>query len=244
MPANLQITTTLEGLRAVKTNYAVKIRSDMVVRNKNLLRLLNQRPQRISKEGLTLTDELVIVLNWSTIDPRRYLKICHHPADQVYAGKTSDLLAIWDVPLYPIEFMRWYENREYPENARHGDSLVRYRCEAWIWMNFIADSLKHKLDSSYEINDEILEESISLMVHNLEVVSMQMAGVKSLKNENPSLSSRVKMLTHLDWILLARKHHVKANYWRVDFDSFLIYFTRGIIDRFNALSFVFPDPKK
>jgi hypothetical protein len=243
MPANLQIITTVEGLKVVRTDYAVKIRSDMVVTNSNLLKILNKRPKRIHSQGLTLTEELVVVLNWSTIDPRKYLKIAHHPADQLYAGKTSDLLAIWDVPLYPIEFMRWYEKREYPKNARHGDSLVKYRCESWIWMNFIAKFQQIELDSSYEITDEILKESISLMVHNLEVISMRMAGVSSLKNPRPSLGSRVKMLTYLDWIILARKNHVHAKYSRIDFDSFTVSIARILIDRFNLMSFVFPKQK-
>jgi hypothetical protein len=243
MPANLQIITTVEGLKAVQTDYAVKIRSDMTVVNQNLLKLLNKRPQRLESKKLTLTEEIVLVLNWSTIDPRRYLKIAHHPADQLYAGRTSDLMAIWDVPLYPIEYMRWYENRDYPKNARHGDSLVRYRCESWIWMNFISKFTRLELESSYEMSNEILSESISFMVHNLEVVSMRMAGVGSLKNPPPSLSSRVKMLTYLDWVKLARKNGVLAKYWKIDLDSYLVYSARFIIDKFNLLSFVFPKKK-
>jgi hypothetical protein len=243
MPANLQIVTTVEGLKAVQTEYAVKIRSDMIVVNQKLLKLLNNRPPRLRSSRLTLTEEIVLVLNWSTIDPRKYLKIAHHPADQLYAGKTSDLLAIWDVPLYPIEYMRWYEKREYPKNARHGDSLVRYRCESWIWMNFISKFKRLQLESSYEMSDAILSESISLMVHNLEVVSMRMAGVGSLKNPPPSLNSRVKMLTYLDWVNLARKNGVLAKYRKIDLDSFCVYFARLVIDKFNLLNFVFPEKK-
>lgn len=240
MPANLQIATTIAGLRAVKTEYAIKIRSDMFLENRNLLRLIGNRPKRVKTPGLTLTDELVLVLNWSTVDPRRYLKLAHHPSDLLYAGKTSDLLAIWDVPRYPVEFMRWFENVPYPVGAQHGGSLVRYRCEAWIWMNFAKSAIQYPLDTSYDFSQEILDESIRLMVHNLEVVSAHMCGVKSLKNEAPSIHSRMKMLTYLDWIRLARKHGVHARFTRLDLDSFRILACRVIVDLFNWSDFVFP----
>jgi hypothetical protein len=240
MPANLQIATTIAGLRAVKTEYAIKIRSDMFVENRNLLHLLQNRPKRLKTKGLTLTEELVLVLNWSTVDPRRYLKLAHHPSDQLFAGKTTDLLAIWDVPSYPIEFMRWFDRYPYPIGAQHGGSLVKYRCEAWIWMNFARSAIRYPLDTSYDFSDEILNESVRLMVHNLQVVSSRMAGVKSLKNIEPALSSRIKMITYLDWVRLARKNGVHANFARLDFDSFRILAYRVIVDFFNWSDFVFP----
>jgi hypothetical protein len=91
------------------------------------------------------------------------------------------------------------------------------------------------------MSDEILNESIPLMVHNLQVVTSHMAGVKSLKNDEPSIGSRMKMLTYLDWIRLARSHGVEAKYRRLDFDSFRILIFRLMVDLFNWNHLVFPN---
>lgn len=240
MTMNLQSASSISGLRAVQTKYAIKIRSDMVVLNKNLLFLLENRPVRVEREGLTLTEEMVIVLNWTTVDPRRYLKLAHHPSDHLFAGKTSDLIDIWSVPNYPVEFMRWFENNPYPVDARHGNSLTRYRCETWIWMNYVSSSISHLLESSYQMSEDILEESMSLMVHNLQVVSPHMAGVDSLKNSEPSISSKAKMLTHLDWILLSRANGVKSNFRSIDFESFKVFAFRVFVNCFKRLDLIFP----
>jgi hypothetical protein len=244
MTMNLQATSTFSGLQAVQTEYAVKIRSDMCVRNRNLIHLLEERPRRKHIRNLTLTDELVIVLNWSTVDPRKYLKLAHHPSDQLFAGKTNDLKKIWSVPKYPIEYMRWFDSHPYPESAQHGDSLTRFRCETWIWINFIKNAWEEPLDSSYSFSDEICNESIKLMVHNLQVVTARMAGVYSLKNPEPTISSRAKMLTHFDWIVCARANGVKARVRNLDFDSVKVACFRFFVDALGRNDLIFPGPKK
>jgi hypothetical protein len=242
MTMNLQASSTISGLAEVQTEYAVKIRSDMEVKNRNILRLLANRPRRDLIPNLTLTDELVIVLNWSTVNPTKYLKLPHHPSDHFFAGRTTDLKSIWNVPKYPLEFMRWFESQPYPTGAQHGDSLTRYRCETWIWMNFIKNSLAEPLDSSYTFSEKILDESIRFMFHNLEIVSARMAGVESLKNAEPRIGSRAKMVTHLDWVYLARKNGVETSLLRLDFDSIKVHFFRLFVDLFKRDDLIFPKP--
>jgi hypothetical protein len=241
---NLQISSSITGLRKVDTPFVVRIRSDMIVNSNNLVTLLETRPKRKRLPRLTLTDDLVIVLNWSTVDPRKYLKLAHHPSDQVYAGNIKDVVSIFECPLCPIEFMRWYENHPYPKGAKHGDSLAKYRCESWIWYNFVKKFTNQPFDNSYDMSKELLEESLALMVHNLMVVTPKMAGVESLKNLRPSLSSKVKMLTYLDWVRLSRNYGVSSRYRFGDFESVLILFVRFIIDIFKRIDFVFPEPAK
>ena len=241
MPANLQGLSTLAGLLKVETAFVVKIRSDMVLKNNKLLTLLENRPSRTKNSDLTLTQDLVIVLNWSTVDPRQYLKLAHHPSDHLYAGNTEDVVAIWKCEPYPVNFMRWFENHEYPQGARHGHFLCKYRVEGWIWYNFVKNYTKEPFENSYAISDALIKESLALMVHNLMVVTPRMAGTQSLKNPQPSFSSKIKMMTYFDWVRLSRSYGVSSRYKICDFESLLIKAIRLYVDRLKRIDFVFPD---
>jgi hypothetical protein len=243
MSANLQIITTFEGLKRVKTPYAIKIRSDMVLKNDNLLQLMRNRPSRNFVNKFKVCEEFVIILNWSAVNPNYYLKLLHHPSDQLFAGKTSDLLAIWNCPKYPIEYMRWYSNYDYPSGARHGNSLVKFRCETWIWYNYIKNNSNLEFDNSYDFNTELLEESQAFIGNNLMIVSSKLAGVQSLKNPPNAISSKVKMFTYYDWLGLSRKYKNKIKLNTFDWESIYIYIIRRMLKIFGYERFVFSDQR-
>lgn len=237
---NLQLVSTLEGLKRAKTTYSIKLRSDMVLLNDNLHWLLKNRPVSSDNE-FSLTEELVIVLNWASVNPTQFLKLLHHPSDQVFAGKTSDLCRIWDCPTYPLEYIRWFSDHELPLAAQHGGSLVRYRFEAWLWYNFVKPHSKNQFNNSYDFNSELLNESQAFLSNNLMIVNLRMAGVKSLKNSSPALSSKVKMYTYNDWVTLSRQYGIKSKYSFFDFETILVSFARYILKKTGNTKYVFPD---
>jgi|688.fasta_scaffold168966_2 hypothetical protein len=244
MPANLQIVTTFEGLKRVKTPYAVKIRSDMVLKNDNLLWLMRNRPRRNLINKFKVCEQFVIILNWSAVNPSYYLKLLHHPSDQLFAGKTSDLLAIWNCPEYPVEYMRWYSNHDYPSGARHGNSLVKFRCETWIWYNFIKKYSNLDFNNSYDYNPELLEESQGFIANNLMIVGSKLAGVQSLKNPPNTINSKVKMFTYYDWLKLSRTYNNKIKLNIFDWESIYIYFVRLMLRVIGYPRFVFSEHRK
>ena len=237
---NLQLASTFGGIKLVKTPYSIKLRSDMVLLNDNLYWLLRNRPDP-SDNGFTLTEELVIILNWASVNPTKFLRLLHHPSDQIFAGKTCDLYKIWNCPEYPLDYMRWFYDHEYPLNAQHGGLLVKYRFEAWLWYNFIKANTKHPFNNSYEFSPPLLEESEAFMGNNLMIVNLKMAGVISLKNATPRLNSKVKMYTHNDWVKLSRRYGIKSKYKIFDLETNFVSFTRFVLRLIKNKKFVFPD---
>jgi hypothetical protein len=237
---NLQLASSFEGLKRVITPYSIKLRSDMVLLNDNLYWLLNNRPDS-NINRFTLTDELVITLNWAAVNPTKFLKLLHHPSDQIFAGKTSDLYRIWDCPQYPLEYVRWFYDYDYPLGAQHGGTLVKYRFEAWLWYNFVKVKTKYPFNNSYSFSSDLLDESQGFMGNNLMIVNLRMAGVRSLKNLAPQLSSKVKMFTYNDWVKLSRKYGIKSQYKYFDLETIVVTLVRFILKITRNKKYVFPD---
>ena len=97
---NRQIVSTVAGLKHVNTKYCVKIRSDLMILNDNILRLLNSElmncysdsDHRLFSHGVIFSYELFI-------HPKRALKIVRNPCDWIQIGCTQHLFEIWDTPL-------------------------------------------------------------------------------------------------------------------------------------------------
>jgi hypothetical protein len=220
MSVNYQIASTKAGLNKVKTLFTVKLRSDMVFRNSNLIKILNSRPILRPDSCYVLTNSYVVILDWSTVNPSRFLKFPHHPSDHLYAGETKDIKAIWDVPEMTHEFMRWYEQREYPKNVRHGNNLPLYRAETWIWYNYINKFVVNKIENSYRTSNEIINESLGFMCTNLMITSSNQIGVYENNYYKRGWKTHVKMLTYYDWILISKRIGVRVK--NINFDSHAI----------------------
>ena len=229
MSVNYQISSTKAGLNKVKSPYTVKLRSDMVFRNSNLIKVLNNRPIFRPDSQYNLTNSYVVILDWSTVNPIRFLKFPHHPSDHFYAGETADVKAIWDVPEMPQKFMRWYERREYPDSVRHGNNLQLYRAETWIWYNYINKLVVNKIDNSYCTSDEIIAESLNFMCSNLMISSSNQIGVYENSFFKRGWKTHVKMLTYYDWIHVAKSLGIGVKNITFDFHSIKIIFMRNVI---------------
>jgi hypothetical protein len=239
MSVNHQILTTKSGLAAVTTPYVIKTRTDIYFKNRSVFKLLDARPERIPTDNLTLTKELVLVINWSTVHPGKFLRLPHHPSDQLFAGLLMDVKRIWDAPSYPAEYMRWFASRDYPLNSQHGGNLQRYRSESWIWFNYVKDKVNFSFESSYDMSSDSMLESLNLLSHNLMVVSPRMMGVTSLKNRKPGWKSRVKMMTYWDWVSLSRNAQVIQKNVAFDFDSLFVAMLRPLISFLRMDKFIF-----
>lgn len=233
MSVNYQISSTKAGLNRVSTPFVVKLRSDMVFFNSNLIQILENRPLKRPNSRYVLTKSFVIILNWSTVNPRKFLKFPHHPSDHFYAGETVDVKGIWNVPEMPQEFMRWYEQREFPKNARHGENLPRYRAETWIWYNYIRTHINNKIENSYSTSDAIIDESLSFMCSNLLISSGNQIGVYESSILKRGWKTQVKMLTYYDWVFTARRCGIIIENIKFDYASIKIIILRKFISFFN-----------
>lgn len=239
MSANFQICSSKAGLRRVESKYAVKLRSDMVFTNNTLLEVLAKTRTFKRNPKFSITREPVIVLDWSTINPTKALPFLHHPSDHLYLGLSDDVREIWDTPLYPTEYMRWFESNAMPQNARHGGNLQRYRAEEWVWLNYLKPHLTHHLENSYEYCHEAIDESLAFMVNNLVVVSSKTLGVEENPFSPRTWRTKIKMMSHDEWCNFAIMHGAKIekldnNLYDVVLKSFWL-----ILKKLSMQEFVF-----
>lgn len=137
---NRQIVSTRNGLKAVMTRFAVKMRTDTQILDNKINTLLNQQ---LPAE---LFQNKIIALNLFFRDPRKF-PLLFHIGDIFQLGRTEDLLDLWTIPLI----------QEQEASGRHGSHFnifnefkhwpFRYVPEQHIFIAYLA---KHKIDASLQ----------------------------------------------------------------------------------------------
>lgn len=95
---NRQIVSSREGLKRVTTKYAMKLRSDNFLTGNGVVQLQQQYTKRSAK--YVFFNERVVV---SDVFTRKYAKgypVAFHVSDFFYFGRTEDVLALWNFPLF------------------------------------------------------------------------------------------------------------------------------------------------
>lgn len=168
---NRQIISTLHGLKMVKTELAVKMRTDTRILERKLSELLRNMSQ-----GELLTNK-VLALNLFFRDPRKF-PLLFHIGDIFHFGKTCDLLNLWDIPLTPEpETSSWNVNRFNIFNEFHSYK-PRYTPEQYIFIAFLNKyKINISLDYCCEINFQKLRCSETSIANNFDIFSLEELGI-------------------------------------------------------------------
>jgi hypothetical protein len=208
---NRQILSTQAGLRAVKTEFTVKLRSDLVLSKPLALKVLARRPARMYSSPYAVTREYVVVVDFTSIDPKKQSPLIFHPCDWIYGGRTEDINAIFQIPLMKLEDAVYFQKQS-PlvwEKVREGH-LSKYRPEAYIWTSFLASKGARTPRSSYEFSSNWTQQAEDFLIHNLMVVSLSQFGFISLKYPQA-------LFQRGSWNMLFRYQNVYTYYewWRL-----------------------------
>jgi hypothetical protein len=167
---NRQIVSTKEGLKRVRTPYAIKLRSDNFLTSTNFVELQSRYPAR--SENFRFLQERVVVSNVFT---RKYAKgfpVAHHLSDFFYFGRTEDLISLWDLDLL--------ENATdiIEENEVSYLSTFPIDCTQMLWLRALSKFdpdifLRGLLDNP----SEKLEESDHIYANNLVIASPEELGL-------------------------------------------------------------------
>ena len=128
--SNRMILSTLTGLKAVQTKYALKIRTDFYLQNLNFLKLFEENPN--TNCGMRFLERRVVCYGWAAQKGRYF-----YMGDFYHFGLTRVVLDIWDVPLMSDEELFWFKNNS-PHNSYYLRSTTnRYHPEQYLWVNFL-----------------------------------------------------------------------------------------------------------
>jgi hypothetical protein len=128
---NRQIASTVAGLRAAKTKYAFKLRSDFIITGCEFLEYWDKYPIEVLSHKIFL--HRVLSLDYYSRDPRRMYPCdcnsCYHPSDAIMFGKTTDILDYYDIPFEREDFVKWDER---PQFLRQRYNVEAYICTEWL----------------------------------------------------------------------------------------------------------------
>ena len=167
-----QITSTKNGLKAVKTKYAVKIRSDMIVKNRNMLKYFDSL-DKYDKKYKLFTKRIVSFAAYRPFSAsgKRSWNWCMH--DYGYFGLTSDLLKLWDIPLMSDTEKHYWKTThkdKYPTTSDNNECYInmwllehrpnyQYHAEQYILLKCFTKlkGLKIKFKHMFDFNDDDIE---------------------------------------------------------------------------------------
>jgi hypothetical protein len=204
---NRQIHSSLEGLKRVKTRYAMKLRSDNFLASDAFKHLQQAFPKRASE--LALMKEHVVVNNTFTRAYSKSKPAVFHMCDFFYFGLTEDVKAMWDMP-----FFKDYEYDHEKKNQAQYDGFPFYKTDCT--QKLLLAALK-KFDKSLELNHlhhydaKLKHQSDLLYANNFiigepEVIGLGLCSKFSNDERANRLSGRLTFITFDDWQLLYKKY--------------------------------------
>ncbi|GAM63812.1 lipopolysaccharide synthesis protein wavE [Vibrio ishigakensis] len=166
---NRQIVSTIEGLKRVKTKYAIKLRSDNYLTCNAFVEIKN----KYDKYGQDrVFNERVVV---SDIFTRKYAKglpVAFHISDFFYYGLTSDLQTLWNIDLLS-DFIPSDSQPIDPSDPYHlVDCTQLFAIKALENVN-VSINLSHL----HDVSGNKLSKSESFIANNLIILDSNMLGL-------------------------------------------------------------------
>jgi hypothetical protein len=193
---NRQIVSSAKGLESVKTEYCVKIRSDMRIVSDNLFSIFDTA-NKLKRPNIVKNKNWVICCNLTSYNidvVAKPFNIC----DWIFAGNTKDILNFFDINYYPQEYFEYFE---FAPNIYGDFTQQRYSAEQWIIMNRYLEDIKHHsltFKYGFDSNERVLDFHLKVLANDIFVCSMSKLGMASSKYKvfNFGMS---RMLTNNEW---------------------------------------------
>lgn len=226
---NRQIVSSYEGLKAVDTSFAVRLRSDLFVTSARIARLLYALPTR-NRDSSTWFFSPLIFLDRFTVDPRRW-NLPMHPCDWVTAGRTEDNLRFWNRSLVEKSDAIFFLNSD--EESFY---LPRFQPEAHLWVDLRREATGQSMDHGRVNEAEIrFPNTVESFVRNIIPLSQYRTGIASLKHDGGYFCSRSSWIYEITtWSEDARKQGVEIVKLRKNIEDWLWLLTKSS-DRLRSL---------
>ncbi len=208
---NREIVSTFEGLKQAERPYTLKIRSDIIFLNNNILKIKFRNLKRNNKYKF-LTDRLLVCSVYSRVYGIHNITgektpILFHPSDWLYFGLSQDLYALFDIPLTnEPEFSLWFKDRPQNRNGYtdvHSYRLWKFAPEAYIWTEYLRKNHKINIEDKLDITQENIVHSGYSLVNNFYMADQCQLGIKLAKYNivQPRMEKRDRdgLYTNIHW---------------------------------------------
>lgn len=178
---NRQILSTKNGLKKVKTKYAMKMRTDFVLCGNNFLKYFKVFDKYLSEKDLKLFNDRVLMLCFQSIELTPFWI-----GDFVFFGSTDDLMLLWGIPLQSKEDIAYFNTHKPVNNVFYQrlPLLPKFMTEQYIVLNAISKVMPKIFERMRDFTDnskENFELSEKILVNNFCVLDSNQFSVNSLK---------------------------------------------------------------
>ncbi len=224
---NRQIVSTKRGLDEVNSEYAVKIRSDLLFLNNNILRSFPFLDPDGRSDEFKFLQSYVLVSNQTSVNPRKMYKYPFCICDWFWAGRTEDLLDIWSIPLMPEPWFRYFQEDDVM--AKHGNPyLSRYFPESYITSTFIRKKRDLQFEDSFDCASDNINLSEDIISNNFVIKSNWQLGICSQKYRKP-VRTLIPMYTFRTWRKMAEQRSIRI----VDSQFDALHYLLPVIRKFT-----------
>ena len=214
---NRQIVSTLAGLQATATEYALKLRADSFLSSAAVLHhyadYLHQVTQRASApvlENSPMAYSPIVVPNFFTIDPNVYEHMAFHVSDWAQFARTHTLLQYWSVDAMSQDDATYFERISHDCRASYADHNFRTRLavEQHIATRYAATFGYDTPSQFNQITPAILQAHNDFLARHIVVLDMADFGFALPKYAWTAQDEFMAMncLNHDDWYQLFYDH--------------------------------------
>lgn len=122
---NRQIVSSFAGVKKVSRKYTLKMRSDLAIKNENIIKLYNDAI--LDNDIQTECETPILLTNLTSVNVDRgkqLFSLC----DWVYLGTTNKVYKLFSLPKFPAKYFR--------ENIK-GAKAQRFNAEQWFILNYL-----------------------------------------------------------------------------------------------------------
>lgn len=188
-PNNLNriLVSSQNGITKATRKYVLRLRSDLVLTNANLLKLTDDF--KIRTPDVSLFKQRIFAYDIFSIkyDTKKTIKqrMPFHISDWCYLGLKEDLQELFNVPLVSEpEFSRYFETHNKPVDDIHTNRLWKMSPEQYFTSSNAAKvfedlNFEHYLD----VTEKNIKQSEDFIINNFRVFSGNEWGIKPLKKQ-------------------------------------------------------------
>ncbi len=199
---NRQIISTLSGLRAATREYALKIRTDFILKSANFLEYFDMYNKSDSKYSV-FKHKILSCTNFARNPRYDEYKYLFHPSDIAFFGLCKDLINLFDIPLMSKADARYHKVGDFRYN--------RYFPEQYLWVNCLRKNGHRIQFNRFKVpSEKLIIETEKYFVSNFIFLSWNQLGLvppaRFTNILNRTEYDYISCITHSEWVKLYKTY--------------------------------------
>jgi WavE lipopolysaccharide synthesis len=203
---NRQTVSTVGGLEVATRKYALKFRTDLLLRGANFLNWFDTFQKRSA--DYKLFEKRILASTAYSRDPRRDDGRClFHPSDFIFFGLTSDLLKLWQIDAAAYQAGSLTDSER--QMVKDGQTVfTRLYAEQCLWVGCMAKHFPDlTLQSFWHTSSELLDKSEKSIANNLVLLQPNQWPVQWMRaHSSHDVIWSLQIYDHADWRALYQKY--------------------------------------